>query len=397
MRVAVLEAIAEQADTVWRAHDYAPAAFADIAASIVEEREGELRSELRDLKQILRWLPAAPWPEQLEDNDYGFPAIAFGRTKRLRAELIFWVDGAIRIHGHRSPGIFYVLHGERLHATYAFAKSDAPCAPGLALGHLSIEKVELLQPGALRKIGPEHDGIHALVPLGRPCVTFSIRALADLPYRIDSDHLLVDVGAPRRNLDRLLHAFSLYALVHPPAEQIAMAREVLERPDADILFAATFLRALRPMTGEHVWRSLLDGARDRFGHWIDKTIESSEHWLRTSALERLLESPTLERGPRLLLGLVFLHADRKTTLDFLERAFPDDDPLRLVDRWMRAIIGPRLASQELSAALGITFESDVVVLLRRFREALGQGRIVTGTPSSSASRTTVERPSARDA
>lgn len=364
---ALFQAVADRIDAEWEKLEWREDAFAEIAERVVKAHEGELRSKLGDVKEIVRTLQTMPWPEQLSDNDYGFPSVAFGRTARTRVELVFWVDDAVKVHGHRAPGLFYVLHGERLHATYSFdAREDA--RNGLTLGDLHLRYIEHLKPGEHRRIGPDDHSIHALVTLGRPCVTLSIRVAHGIPYRFDSSHLLVDCVDPRRNMERLMQAFSLYLTVHEPESYEAMAIELLARPDVDILFAENLLRALRTTFTTEAYERVYASARTRFGDWLDKLVASYRTWLEAYSIEPLLKSPDLERGPRLLLGLIFLNADRASTRTLLEQMFPGEDPMQLIDAWSAMLRPPLSPHDQASITLGFAVEDELRGLLRRFRE-----------------------------
>ncbi len=367
-RLQIFERLAARVDSAWEAKSYDPEAFAGISADLVEEERGAIAFATRDPIETLRWASTAPWPEQVLDNGYGQATFALGRTPRLRVELIFWKDGIADVHGHVRPGIFSVLHGERMHASYDFDVKDSS-TPGLHLGDLRLTNIELLGPGDLRKIEPDNRTIHSLVFLGRPCVTLSIRAANNPPWFFDSDHLFVDASVPRVSEKWLFKGYNLFVELRPE-ELVPLAKDVLLRKDVDVLFAKTLLSGLRPRLAHEDFVALRTIARDRFGEWIDKLLVSSHEWLRRTVLAELLGDPAWERGPRMLLGLAWMSPDKNVARAFLERAYPGEDPIGLVDRWRVAITGPRSPSEEFAASLGMAPEDEVSALLRQLRKRL---------------------------
>jgi transposase-like protein len=101
------------------------------------------------------------------------------------------------------------------------------------------------------------------------------------------------------------------------------------------------------------------------GHFPNDDAATKLIWL---ALRNI--TAKWERGPRFLLGLAWMGVEKRLALDFIERAFPGEDPIALVDRWMVAIRGPRTPAEDYAASLGIAQEDEVSALLRQFRKRL---------------------------
>jgi hypothetical protein len=366
-REKLCEAIGDEIARDWERDAHDPRTFADIAARVVEKNEDHLRSAFRDPLEVVRWMQTAPWPEQADDNEYGAVSVAFSRSDRFYVELIYWYDGATAPHEHSAPGLIYDLHGERLHATYDFERREETLGRGLTLGHLVPRVIDVMRPGDYRKIGPNDHAIHGMVFLGHPCVTFSIRSVGDRICRYECDHVRLDVTRMTTTMDRLLRAFEVFVRLHPDEDPMPMAHEVLRRPDVDIQFAQSFLRRLRPHVDRETLLSLTNVARERFGDWIDDVIASCDAWVRSGSVTRLLSRPSLSRESRLLLGLVFLRADRPSTRDLFARMFPGEDPIAVLDRWTTTLCGRRSAAQDFAVTLGLEREDDVSALVRELR------------------------------
>jgi hypothetical protein len=365
--VKLLEAIGDQVDAEWSAAGRAPEAFIDIAARAV--LDATARAKL-DPEEIVRWVQTAPYPNQDGENGYGEPAITFARREDFRVELIFWMDGVAPIHHHASEGVFYLIDGERLHGTYDFDVKDASTHPGVILGDLRIKGVELLTGGDLCRIQPGLGFIHSLFYIGRPCLTISVRCVRPgAPFHLHKNgRVLTDAADSRTTMNRRASAFGFFVRLHPE-ERVSMCKEVLEH--ADIILASTLLTVLRDDIGEDEYATLLGVARARFGDWVERIVEAEAEERDKRTIEQALPG-CRDRGARILLGLVWSGADGAMARALLERAFPGEDPLALVEGWMRALRGPRTPVEDLSAALGLVPESELSALLRRFRARLAR-------------------------
>jgi predicted metal-dependent enzyme (double-stranded beta helix superfamily) len=381
MDLAIFDTIAKRIETEWSARGFDDDVLAGIACDVFDSQRDTFAAKLADPNALFEWALTAPWPEQVADNEYGHPTFALARTERLRVEMIFWMGGVTAVHGHTMPGLFYVLHGERLHVLYDFEPAETS-PRGFVLGNLRVTELELLGPGALRRIEPNDGTIHAVAFFGTPgspCVTLSVRGLNNTPRYFENDHVFVVDADARVTEKRLCRAFLHFIKLHPE-HTTSMAKRLLERDDADVVFAHKILQAVRVHAPDD-YESLRAHIRERFGEWSERIIASSDRWLERGIFEGLLMEPGVERGPRILLALVWADAEPKLVLDVLTRAFPDQDPLVLVDRWMVAIRGPRTPQQEFAASMGMAPEDELSAQLRRFRKRLSQAARPAAEPS----------------
>src|SRR5207247_11468909 len=85
-------------------------------------------------------------------------------------DIYFWLDGTTDKHQHAFAGAFQVLLGSSIHSHYRFAV-EKRINPHFSIGRLSINDVELLSAGDIKRIIPGSNYIHSLFHIDRNSAT----------------------------------------------------------------------------------------------------------------------------------------------------------------------------------------------------------------------------------
>jgi hypothetical protein len=358
----VFEELAAQAEARWQAAGGEDERFADVAAEVLVE--ARLPERLQPLEGLRRALTPA-LQQQTEENEYGEPALTMARRERFRVELIYWNDGAARVHQHVAWGAFSVVCGERLHVQYRMERPE-PRPGGLLLGQLEVEQLERLGPGDTRRIYPGFALIHALFFLGRPCVTVSLRSLPrpGEPYWVYYNRRLAfEARLPRLDFLRRRKAWELLSRLEPRG-RIESARRLLE--SLDLLATNLFLDELEASLPPPAYEALLAGCQQRHGGLLSSLRTASAEEAERSPLEALLATHDTD-DQRRALGLMWSAASG---------AMPEQ-LRRLVAAWLPGQAFEALVGGWLDALAPGTDETGQVVreLQRRFRARLAGTRV----------------------
>lgn len=300
-------------------------------------------------------------PEQgpAADN-FGQPPAVVYRNGDLLIQAITWMDGATSIHEHGFDGAFRVLRGSSLHVGYGFIEEHALADGHLVTGRLVMGEPEILHTGAVRPIvsGPEF--IHALFHLERPSVTVVVRNRSSHLARPQYNYRLPGLGIDPSDADeglgiRLRGLHSLHHLDPDRAVEAAVAvvggRDLWTAFQVCDDWAHTF--------GEGPELSALVGELDHQDPGLGALLNPmyADVARRTRLLTR--RGMLAERDHRLFLALLILLPDWRSIEFSLGQAFPEEDPDRLVLRWVE-----ELASPEYRGASGLHLGSDGMDLLR---------------------------------
>ncbi|MBI4818934.1 MAG: hypothetical protein HY791_21870 [Deltaproteobacteria bacterium] len=327
--------------------------------------ESSLLGALRPF-EVLRWAISADLPPQEADNEYGEPTFTMIRTERYRIELIFWVDGAARVHEHVAYGVFHPLSGRRLHIRYLLDESEARSA-GTVRCKLDTAGVELVGPGDTRSIFPGRRMIHELFFLERPSVTLSVRGLPVEPpprYAFANGVLAFDLAHPRVDMRRRAAAFALLARLQPP-ERLEVAEEWLRV--ADMLSARMLLSTLEGSIPLPAKEHLLGLVRNKHGPWLDEVMAAEAAESDRDALESFafsLDDPTL----RLVPGLIWSGANAEESLAAARKAV--DVPHEDARAWLVSATERAMAARSLQGVL--TTVDPIYGKLSRFLKLLSK-------------------------
>src|SRR3989442_10718966 len=157
----------------WRDHDYNDEIFPEIAVQALAEADP---SKWVDPWEIIRWVNTTSQLPAQQDvpGVFGNPPVTLFSGPRFFIDVYYWVDGTTTIHQHGFCGAFQVLLGSSIHGHYRFTPTRE-INQNFIVGNLSLESVELLERGAVKRILAGDQYIHSLFHLDRPSATICVR------------------------------------------------------------------------------------------------------------------------------------------------------------------------------------------------------------------------------
>ena len=181
---------------------------------------------------------------------FGQPGLTVYWGRGFVIEVYFWVDAIAGIHNHPFRGLFAILEGFSVHATFDFEAHDT--AGELRLGALAPSTIEVVEAGAHRLFSAErHALIHTLIHVPVPSLSMVVRTLRSEGYfRYYPPSLAVAAVEP----DRLV------------AQQLALLESLRQCGDPSFLPRLTrYLAASDLTTAWHalspIWVIADEGAR----------------------------------------------------------------------------------------------------------------------------------------
>jgi hypothetical protein len=185
-------ALGAEIDRQWRREAFHPDSFPDIAA--------EAAAMVTDI-EFDRLLIQAHDRLDLSYRFSDFDLRIFAND-RFRIEILHWLGGSTSIHQHVFSGAFKLLAGRSIHVEYDFATRHA-VHPDLLVGVLKLQRSEILEPGAVRRITRGPRFIHANFHMVRPTVTMVVRTHHDTVTEPQFDYLPPHIATnPLWNEDR---------------------------------------------------------------------------------------------------------------------------------------------------------------------------------------------------
>lgn len=352
----IVRDLAIQIQTEWRQAEYDEERFADLACEVL--RAASLGDRL-DYRDIIWWVASAdelPYQARL-DETFGQPPVTLFWNGRFQIDAIFWLTGTTAIHQHAFSGAFTVLHGSSIHSTFEF-RLKRKFNSRLMTGDISLDRVELLERGAVRRIERAGALIHSLFHLDTPSVTVVVRTCSDPEagpeYVYFPPSLAIDPSRVDPLRTRQLQIIDLLIRLRSPHLR-DVAGEILLRCELHTAFLA--LSKLRiDSWGQAPYEELLSRLRRRYDTDIvddlAAAIEEEGHRARVVALRRSVHDPE----HRFFLALLLNLSDRETIHSMISSRFPSENPLSLAERWI-----VELSETE---GMGLTFDASVLRLLR---------------------------------
>src|SRR5262249_43960102 len=157
----------------WKYRDYDEEIFPSIAAEALNETDP---SKWVNPWDIIRWVNTTDQLPTQQDIPaaFGNPPITLFNGPRFHIDVYYWVDGTTSIHQHGFCGAFQVLLGSSIHSHYRFTPRRV-INQNLMVGDISLEAVDLLEKGAIKRILAGNEYIHSLFHLDRPSATICVR------------------------------------------------------------------------------------------------------------------------------------------------------------------------------------------------------------------------------
>jgi hypothetical protein len=353
--VRLFERLGNRVEEAWRRADYSDSSFPNIAKSAIEEADF-----LKDLdpESILSWVLTTPVLPQQQDTmgRFGQPPVTLFYGPRFCIDVYFWMESTTTIHDHGFCGAFTVLQGSSVQTRYLF-KNRREINPYFYAGELSCEGAEMLRLGEVRAIHPGEEFIHSVFHLEHPSVTLCIRTLDSCtphpqcdfypPYFAQSPFYV----CPTKN-KKVAAAETLVRIGHPTCD--AVVKRALSTADFQTTFAV--LRSCWIMArgdkNDPRFQGWLGVARERhpeLSEWLIPTFSE----VQRQGILLYRRSTVTQKEHRFFLAVFLTITSREAMLIFVQREYPDQDPVRLLVDWLRELSQLQLPDSFEENALGL--------------------------------------------
>lgn len=351
---AFFDALARAVEEAWRKVDYDDARFGDLA---YEALAAAPPAESLAAEDLVRWLASAPViPPQISTGEaFGQPPITMFWNGQFQIEVLFWHTGTPAIHQHGFSGAFSVLGGSSVHCQYEFVPRRKVSSRFL-LGAVELREVEILERGALRRIGRGGCLIHSLFHLESPSATVVVRTCGDPEAGPEYAYYPPGVAVDPSHSDALrtkrLQLLEMLAVSRSP-DLAGVASTILSGADLHTAFLVLLQAGTRGDGG--LFGRLLAEARERHGDVIEDFASAISRERRRQRIVALRHS-VLDPDLRFFLALL-LNVPERRAIDRLVRArFPEADPAALAEQWIGEL--------SKSGALGLELDAPLRRLLR---------------------------------
>lgn len=348
----------------WRDENYNEDVFPAIAAQALAEI-----NPCRNLHawDIIQWLfNATQIPSQQDlPGRFGDPPITLYAGPRFQIDVYYWLDGTTSIHQHAFCGAFQVFAGSSIHSSYNF-DCRRQINEHFLIGEMNLERVELLEQGAIRRILPGKPYLHSLFHLDRPSATVCVRtyhtASGAPQFNYRKPFFAVDPFFEEALSTKLVQSTSLLLRARHP-DAIAMISDLLSRSDFQTAFnilelAQSYLgnreleNAFGLTIGETQYKQLLGAARERHGSLVDLTLAVFDEAARQHYLIHR-RSQITRNEHRFFLALLLNVSDRPRVLEIVHQRFPELDPIDTVLGWMEELSATKVWRATEANVLGI--------------------------------------------
>ena len=364
----------------WKGRDYREEIFPEIAAEALAETNPAQRVTPWEIIDWVNKTDRLPGQQDVSGM-FGNPPITLYSAPRFYIDIYFWVDGTTSIHQHGFCGAFQVMLGSSIHSDYTFTPRRE-INQHLLVGETNLERVELLERGAVKLIRAGDGFIHSLFHLDRPSATLCIRTYQTykgLPqynyYKpcFATDPFFKDPLTVKRTQCAAL----LFTVQHPDAD--VTVGDLLSNSDFQTAFAILDVarnyllgnqleRAFGLSTGEQRFRSLVEKARERHGELVDLLQPHFEEVQRQNNLIHRRGQITSSEH-RFFLALLLNVSGRQNVLSLVKQRFPELDPVAVVTDWVDDLAHTRLEGSLEPNVLGIEgFDEDYLFVFQSLLE-----------------------------
>jgi hypothetical protein len=325
-----LEEFGASLDRVWRARNYEPDSFAELAADFLARHPFH---ELTSYHELIAGIQSPQrFPRQHNVDAPGEPALViWNGSPRFFIEAVFWLEGSPLIRRPSYRGAFTLLAGSAIHTEYSFTPHQT-IVPQLVIGELSATRAELLGPGDPRRLAPDCRYIGSLFCLDRPSVAIVVRSYDDPreypSYEYLKPSLAHDSAYREHRLQRQIQLYRVLAKVQHP-QHLELVRLALA--EADLLSSFIIIKDhCDTVPHDQVGLALLlDSARERHG----ALTASWERALAERRRQRLLgelRRTTTAPDQRFFLALLASATDRRTSHQLVRSRYPNAVPTQVL-------------------------------------------------------------------
>jgi len=359
--------LADDVERRWLAFDRDDEAFPDIAAEALDalppsshfDREAFLDAELDPYRPGRR--------ERAPLGAFGQPGVTVCFGRDFVIEVYFWVDSVSGVHDHPFKGVFTILEGFSVHATYDWAEDDGPQGR-LRTGALTQTGLELLEAGAVRRFSRRaHPLIHALVHVPVPSMSMVVRTTRADGYR---RFVAPGLSAPWDPPDDVI-ALQTSWLGALEASDDPRASERLDRflAHADLETCWTLLSTRWGVMDATARARRLDAVRARHGAKADPLAAALGRHARSAQLDAV-RGQLRDPDDRLVAVALSLGDSRDAILELL-RARHDDPVARL--HAFADTVGPAMGDDVTAASSRVLIDGGGREgVLRQLAESFGE-------------------------
>ena len=364
----------------WKYRDYDEEIFPSIAAEALNETDP---SKWVNPWDIVRWVNTTGQLPAQQDIPaaFGDPPITLFSGPRFHIDIYYWVDGTTSIHQHGFCGAFQVLLGSSIHSHYCFTPRRV-INQNLMVGDISLETVDLLEKGAIKRILPGDEYIHSLFHLDRPSATICVRTYQTYrgvpqynyhkPCFADNPFFTEPLQAKQTQCASLL-----FTIQHPETDEIIA--ELLAHSDFQTTISILDLarnnllgnqleKAFGLSIGEQRFQALMEIARRRHGELVDLIEPVFDESIRQRNLS-LRRAQITSNEHRFFLALLLNIPDRQKLLDLVKQRYPEQDPVATVTDWVEELANTKLAGSHEPNVLGIeNFDEDYLFVFQSLLE-----------------------------
>lgn len=375
------EQIGNEIEAKWKAADYDEWKFPDIASESL--KNAELFKKLTAWDVVEWTLSQTMLPEQKDlTAKFGDPPITLYNSPRFHIDVYFWLEGTTSIHQHAFCGAFQVLTGGSIHSWYEFETKER-INLFTKTGNLHLKTCELLGVGAVQKIDPGEQYIHALFHLEQPSATIVVRThrspLNQPQYNYYKPGLAVDPFFEEANALKKFQAIAMALRVGNEK-----AEEYLEKTLRGLDFQTSFayLLKIKPFLAQNPLQAIFDlpDTADRFEKFLTIVCETHDEYsalLRSvfvyqSRNEHILKLRAVVTASehRFFLALLLNLDSRDNIFEIIKQKFPEKDPFEQTLDWISELSDTRLLDSDLPNAIGVAGFDDFDLLVL---EALMKG------------------------
>jgi len=167
--------LGKKVGSLWKAENFAPAAFPKIAQRVLEEKPPSKNVKWAELVRDFLLNDGQPFQTS---SGFGQPELIVYDDPRFYIQILVWQEGTTDIHQHEFSGAFHVLAGSSIHSHFEFV-SPRPVSAHLRVGDLRMKDIQLLETGRTLPIIAGGSCIHSLFHLDMPSISVVVRTHHD--------------------------------------------------------------------------------------------------------------------------------------------------------------------------------------------------------------------------
>ena len=345
----------------WKAANFSPAFFPDIACRAFEERPPAEHVDVAGLIRDFLLNDEQPFQSQ---SGFGEPELVVYDDPRFYIQILFWMDGTTDIHQHTFSGAFHVLAGSSIHSRFEFENAEAVSAH-LCVGRLRMKETRLLETGSTAPIVSGSGHIHSLFHLDTPSISVVIRTHSDpgtgpqftyLPPHIAVDPFHNDALTNRRK--QLLDVLEKTNDPAYPEMVAAMLRELDFERGFFIL-----QNGVGHLQSEGDWEECLQIFQEKHGRLAEGVAPTLDEIVRRDGLVELRRSIT-DPDHRFFLALLLNVPSRADILAMVGQRFPGA-PADTIMRWIEDLtetsdLGTWILDAEFRLTMPVEQQPDVI-------------------------------------